>query len=144
MATLLKRLPVRKAAGTAWFTYGVQFTAIAPGTQQPQTITIDNDADFEASMAVYFATTVAAPGNQTLNTLLVPSALVAMETQDTQRVINRALPINMIFGDARQPLVLPEVRRFGRRSIITLTVTNQDPAATLNLWLGFVGRKVYA
>ena len=67
-----------------------------------------------------------------------------METQDTQRVINRPLPVSMLFGDARQPLVLPEVRRFGRRSIITFTVTNNDAAATLNLWLAFVGRKVYA
>lgn len=144
MATLLKKMPLRKQISTAWFTYGVAFTAIAPGASQPQSITIDNDADFEASLGVYFATTVAAPGNQTLNTLLVPSALVAIETQDTQRVINRPLPVNMIFGDARQPLVLPEVRRFGRRSIITMTVTNQDAAAVLNLWLGFIGRKVYA
>ena len=144
MATLLKKLPPRRPVSTAWYTYGVAFTAIAAGAQQPQTITIDNDADFEASMAVYFATTVAAPGNQTLNTIIVPSATVAIETQDTQRVINRALPVSMLFGDARQPLVLPEVRRFGRRSIITFTVTNTDPASVLNLWLGFIGRKVYA
>lgn len=140
----LKRPATRRPVGSAWYTYGVAFTAIAPGAQQPQTITIDNDADFEASMAVYFATTVAAPGNQTLSTVIVPSATVAMETQDTQRVINRALPVTMIFGDARQPLVLPEVRRFGRRSIITLTVTNNDAAQSLNLWLAFIGRKVYA
>lgn len=143
MQALRKAMP-RKRVDSAWYVYGAQFTAIAAGAQQPQSITIDNDADFEASLAVYFATTVAAPGNQTANSLLIPSALVAIETQDTQRVINRPLPVTMIFGDARQPLVLPEVRRFGRRSIITMTVTNQDPAAVLNLWLGFIGRKVYA
>lgn len=133
----------RSVVNASLYTYAARFTNVAASGSQSQNITIDNDADFDAMLAVYFA---GADGtdNQTASSLLIPSALVEILTQDTQRMNNIALPVTMLFGDARQPLVLPRPRRFGRRTVITMNLTNLDSLNPLtNLWLGFVGQKVY-
>jgi len=125
------------------YTYAARFTNVAAEGAQSQNITIDNDADFDAVLAVYFCN-ADGTDNQTAAGLVIPSALVEILTQDTQRMNNIALPVNMLFGDARQPLVLPRPRRFARRTVITMNLTNLDTLNPItNLWLGFVGQKVY-
>jgi hypothetical protein len=136
----MNQAPMRMA-NASLYTYAVRFIAIPASGTQSQNITIDNDADFDAFQGVYWANDTTA--NKTLSSIVAPSAVVDILTQDTQRMNNIALPITMLFGDARNPLVLPQVRRFNRRTVITFNVTNLDGGGGLNLWLGFVGRKVY-
>lgn len=131
------------APNISFYTYAARFQNVAAAGTQTQTITIDNDADFDAMLAVYFAGVDL--DNQSSGALVVPSALVTLRTQDTERMNNIALPVTMLFGDARQPLVMPRPRRFARRTVITFDLTNLDTNTVLvNLWLGFVGQKVYS
>lgn len=134
--------PRSSLALAAFYAYACRFQTVAAAGTQTQTITIDNDADFDAVLATYFMGVDL--DNQTAAGLLIPSALVDIQTQDTQRMNNIPLPITALFGDARQPLVMPRPRRFKRRTVITFNLTNLDTNTVItNLWLCFLGQKVY-
>lgn len=135
--------PMSRLANAGFYTYAAFFTAIpAGGGSQSQTITIDQDADFDAVMQSFFAYEATAD-NQTDATRILPNATVEMFTQDTQKMTNIPVPIAALFGSGEAPMVLPRARRFEKQTLITLKVTNNDPSAVLNLWLNLIGNKVY-
>jgi hypothetical protein len=131
------------SSNRAFYTYAARFTAVpSAGASSPvQSITIDNDADFDWMYSTYMATI--GDVAQTLGTELIPIALVDIATQDTQRMSNLPVPIPSVFGDGRQPLVLPTARRLARRTQIQFTVTNLG-ADNINLWLMLIGQKVFS
>jgi hypothetical protein len=73
---------------------------------------------------------------------MIPAVTLDIQTQDTQRLCNIPLPVSAWFGDGRLPLVLPAVRRFNRRTVVTFNAVNLGSDA-VNLWLGLIGKKVY-
>jgi hypothetical protein len=134
--------PQNYAANRAYYSYVARFTAIAAaGAAAGQAnITIDNDADFDWMYSTFWATI--GDVAQTDSSRLLPTALVDIATQDTQRLSNLPVPIASIFGDGTQPLVLPTARRLPRRTTLNFTVTNLG-ADAINLWLVLMGQKVY-
>lgn len=135
--------PLARLANAGFYTYAAFFTAIAAGGgTQSQTITIDQDADFDAVMQSMFAYGATAD-NQTDSTRVLPNATVEVFTQDTQRMTNIPVPIAAVFGSGEAPLVLPRARRYEKQTLITFKVTNNDPSVVLNLWLCLIGNKVY-
>lgn len=132
-----------RGVNASFYSYACRFQDVAAAGTQSQTITIDNDADFDAMLATYFAGVDL--NNQTASSLLIPLALIEILTQDTQRMMNIAHPVTALFGDARQPMVMPRPRRFARRTVITFNLTNLDADTAIdNLWLCFIGQKVYS
>lgn len=137
--------PIHRAppADYSNYTFGVFFEDLtgSGGTGQQQLI-IDNDADFDWHASTYVAS--ADPiQDYTDSTRLIPAITLDIQTQDTQRISNIPLPLGVWFGDGRLPLVLPAVRRLARRTVVTFNATNLG-SSTLNLWLGLIGKKVYA
>lgn len=124
------------------YTYLARFTSVAAlgASASVQSITVDNDADFDWMYSTYYATL--SDTAETAATRLVPSALVEVFTQDTQRMSNLPMPIDAVFGSGEQPMVNPTARRLARRTIITFNVTNLG-ADAINLWLCLMGQKVF-
>lgn len=142
MAALMPPQQQRTAADYAFYAYGVFFEALAGnGGSEQQQIIIDNDADFDWHAGVYVASGDPI-ADYTESSRLIPAVTLDIQTQDTQRLANIPLPVSAWFGDGRLPLVLPAVRRFSRRTVVTFNAVNLA-SDTVNLWLGLIGKKVY-
>lgn len=141
IAALMPPIPRPPPADYSFYTFGVMFDNLNGGGSDSQQIVIDNDADFDWHAGTYVA--MADAVNYTDSTRIIPSVTVDIQTQDTQRLSNIALPLGAWFGDGRLPLVLPAVRRLARRTVVTFNVANLS-ATTIDLWLVLIGKKVYS
>jgi hypothetical protein len=141
LAALQSGMPRPEAANYAFYTYGVQFTGLVASSSDTESIIIDNDADFDWHASTYVA--AVAGTDYAEDSRLIPTITIDIQTQDTQRISSIPLPLGAWFGDGRLPLVLPAVRRLARRTVINITAANQG-AATVNLWLALIGKKLYS
>lgn len=123
------------------YTPGV-FNNIALGLSVSNTIFIQADSDFEWQKATFLAVNVNA--QTTANTRVIPNMSVLItDTGSGRQLMNAAVPISTIFGEADNPFILPEPKIFTAKSTIQVQVTNFDAAAaTVQLFLAFIGRKI--
>jgi len=125
-----------------FYTYQSEITSIAAGANASDNINIQADSDFILYKLSFFADIGAA--GQTADTRVLP--LVTIQITDTgsgRQVFDGPLPIPAIFGDGQLPFILPSPRRFAANSTIALSYANYDAADTYQLFLAFVGLKIY-
>lgn len=124
-----------------YFTYSINFAALANGATASNQIAISADADFVVQKMSYFATLAGAP--QTDSSRVVPLATVQITDSGSGRNLqNEGVFINSIFGQGELPFMLPVPRVFSANSNIKFTVTNVSAADTYeSLQLSLIGYK---
>lgn len=125
-----------------FYTYASNVASIASGANATDSINIEASSDFVLEKLTFFADIAAAA--QTVSSQVLP--LVKLQITDTgsgNQIFSTALPIPMIFGTGALPFILPRPRKFDANSTIQLAYTNYDAASTYQLYIGFVGRKVF-
>lgn len=125
-----------------YFIYEVDFSALANGSSETQTFTIQADADFLWSKATYFADIAAAI--QTDSSRVIPLCTVLIQdTGSGRNLMASATPVSNVFGTGELPLILPRQRLFVARSQVSVTLTNFSAATTYNVRLSFIGEKAF-
>jgi len=130
-----------------WFTYVFPtFAAIAAlSAASPQgQIIIQNDSDFELRRISYHMDNAAAAF--TSSTLPMPNiTALIVDSGSGRQLMNNPVPLDLIANLANTPPVeLPWPKIFTRNSVVTLTLTNFDAAATPNIRVVFHGRKIFS
>lgn len=127
-----------------FFTYPIQFLALAAGGVATGQITFDASSDFTWYYGCYRAENAAASTNITVNTRIYPLATVLITPTDTSaQFMQAAIPITSMFGNGENPFVMPAPRIIPARSVLTFQVTSQDTALAYNIFLQLIGKKTY-
>lgn len=125
-----------------FFVYGSNFLSIAAGATQTNTIAIQADSDFELLKLAYSSDLNA--GVQTESTRTIPQCtLIILDTGSGRQLMNQGIDLTTIFGDARQPFILPLPKKFRANTALSLALTNYSAAQTYNVRLALIGAKVY-
>lgn len=124
-----------------FFTYELDFSALAASATATQTIQIQADSDFIWQKACYVADIAAAA--QTDSARVIPLVTVLLTDSGAGRqLMNSAVPIPALFGTGQIPFILPRPRIFRAQSVVTVQVTSYVAAGTTyNLRLSLIGEK---
>jgi hypothetical protein len=132
----------RPKLALAFFTYSVNFSAIAGGANGTETFDIEADSDFRLQMLTQF--TSIAVAIQTDATRVIPiSTVLITDTGSGRNFMDAAQPVNNLFGTAKDPFVLPRAKIFPARSTVRIEMSNLTGATTYNITLSFIGVKMY-
>lgn len=132
---------VRRALRMDQYAYVIDFLPLAGGAAAEGSFTVENEADFDLEQLTYFAEIGSA--TQTESTRVIPVVTVTLSTQDTRKLNFKALPIPALFGIGSIPFVFKRPKRLVARSQVIANVTNRVAGTAYNLWLVFIGTKIY-
>ena len=141
----IQNIKAAQAAGRVFldfFVHTSSISALAPAASLPDSVNIQADSAFILDKIAVFADIAGAA--QTAATKVVP--LVTIQITDTgsgRQLQQGAMPLPNIAGNGELPFVLTEPRVFVPNSVIQITYTNFDAAATYNIRLSLIGRKVF-
>lgn len=125
-----------------FFTYTIDFAALANGTTQNDSIQIQADSNFKWLKSTYYADINNAAFQD--QTRPIPNVTIQIiDTGSGRQLIDNPTPIQNIFGTGLLPFIMPIPRIFKARSSIAITVANFDAAVDYNLRLAFIGTKIY-
>lgn len=130
-----------------WFSYIVQFTAVAEGDRDSQNIQIDASSDFFLTALTYFATIDTSTATITVDTTVVPVAtLLITDNGSNRQLSSAAVPLFLLAGDGNHPHRLIHPRLFRANSNISLTLNSLNTSQNLtydNIWVNLEGFKIY-
>ncbi len=128
-----------------FYVYQSEVLTIAAGANASDNINIQADSDFILYKLSFFATDITgASVGQTDSTRVLPSVAVQItDTGSGRQVLDGPLPIPAIFGTGELPFILPAPRRFAANSTISLSYSNFADTETYQLFMAFIGMKVY-
>lgn len=126
-----------------FYTYGINFLALAAGATANGAIAVEADSEFEVQKLAYFADIAAAV--QTESTRVLPLVTVQITDTGTGRpMFSIPLAIPSIMGDGRIPFLLPTTKVFTKRASIAVAVVNFSAATAYNLRLVLIGSKIFS
>lgn len=132
----------KQYGATDFFVYEVDFSALAAGTSQTSSFTIQQEADFLLTKINMTPDIAAAAYTQGA----APVPLVTIMVNDTgsgRNLMSSAVPLPNLFGNAGLPFILPRQRLFVASSVVNITLTNYDAATAYNIRLSFIGEKAF-
>lgn len=133
--------PVPYTYNAVWNTAGANNNLAAGAVNVVQNINVQADADFLVLYQTYTANQLNAAFLS--GTVPIPNiSLLMTNTGSGYQYMDQATPIANIFGDGRQPFVLPNPLLWQAKATIQLQATNFDAAAGYNLRLSFHGVKL--
>lgn len=125
-----------------FYTYGINFLALAAGATANGAIAVEADSEFEVQKLAMFADIAAAV--QTASTRVLPLVTIQITDTGTGRpMFSIPLPIPAIFGDGQIPFLLPTTKVFTKRASIAVAVVNFSAATTYNLRVVLIGSKIF-
>ncbi|MDH5654203.1 MAG: hypothetical protein OEZ39_20290 [Gammaproteobacteria bacterium] len=128
--------------GKDFYTYRSTALALAFGGNATDNINIEASSDFLVQKLTYQVDIAAAAFTD--STRPIPNVTLQItDTGSGQQFFSDALPIPMIFGTGQVPFILPIPRLVMANSALQLAYTNYDAAVTYNIYLGFIGMKIY-
>ena len=128
-----------------FFAYSLPFVTVPANGQAQASFNIEQDSDFAWSKSAYFAQSHEdLLANETEATRLLP--LCTVQIQDTgsgRYLMNGPVALTDLFGTGALPFILPEDKIFVARAAIFVTVSNYSSVAVDNLYLSFIGTKLF-
>lgn len=125
-----------------FFTYEVDFSALAPAATQQFTFTVQADSNFLWQRACFQADVAGAAF--TYSSQPIPNVTVAIQdTSSGRQLMSSPVPIPSLFGVGHEPSDLITPRWFRANTQVTLSVNNYDAAVTYNLRLSLIGTKFF-
>lgn len=135
-------MPENKVIYTDFYIYSAIFAALAAGTTATQNVTVQADSDFQLQKLTYQADIAAAA--QLSGTRVVPLvSLLITDSGSGRQIMDRAIPLVTFFGNGELPFILPNPKVFKGRANITIQATNFSAATAYNLYLSFIGVKLF-
>lgn len=128
-----------------FFTYSLFFATIAANGQANASLNIEQDSDFAWSKSAFFAQDHAAlTANDTESSRLLPQCTVNIQDTGSGRyLMNGPVALTDLFGTGPLPFILPEDKIFVARATIFVTVSNYSSVVIDNLYLSFIGTKLF-
>jgi hypothetical protein len=124
------------------YAYVIDFVPINGGTSKEGSFTVENEADFDLEQLTYFAA-IATNDPQTESGRVIPVVTAALSTTDTRKLNSKPVPIAALFGTGSIPFVLKYPKRLVANSQFIANVSNLTVATHYNLWLVFIGSKIF-
>jgi len=127
------------------YTFPVNFVnVVAAATAPVGSFFVDASSPFMLVEQNYVATPYPVTV-MTEATRLIPN----MQVQITEQASNRnwqsaAVPVSSIFGTGENPWFLPQPRLIPANTVVSITVNNFDTAQAYNLYLSFIGFRLYS
>lgn len=136
------RLPSGKRVYTKFYAYATaRFALGAQNAAATANIQIEKGADFLIEKLTFFADANLAA--QTYSTRVIPLITVLMvDTATGDRMFNNPVTLGALFGDGREPYILPRPFRLKAAGTLQVNTVNLEAAATNNIQFVFSGRKV--
>ena len=127
----------RNIVARDFYVYSVPFGAVASLESKTAAINIEADSDFEVQkLTTTSQGALGYDGN--------PEATVTiLDTGAGRNLMNTAIPLTSLFGTGELPFILPTPKLFLARSTISLTLTNYGGDDMDEIWLNFIGRKIF-
>lgn len=125
-----------------FFIYAADFTGLASGSSQTQTINIQADSDFVVQKLT-FAANVANAGQTDSSRVIPLCSLLITDTGSGRQLSNIPIDLSTLFGTGEIPFILPQPKVFVARSNISLQLANYDAAQTYNVKLSLIGMKLF-
>lgn len=132
---------VRRTLRMDQYAYVIDFLPIAGAASAEGSFTVENEADFDLEQLTYFAEIQG--GIQTESTRVIPVVTVSLSTVDTRKLNFKAVPVPALFGTGQVPFIFKRPKRLVARSQLIAQVTNRVAGTAYNLWLVFIGTKIY-
>lgn len=122
------------------FTYQANFASLAFGATIASQVVFQNDADFIIMAQAYYAFAANAP---TVSGRPYPNVSVLINDSGSgKNLTSLPVPIPAWFGDGQFPFVLPAPYLWARKSVMNLTLQNNDGATAYTIGLSFHGVKL--
>ena len=122
-----------------FYGYSARFFALAAGGNATGSFSIQADSAFmlQNLCGVFFE------GGQDFASQSAPKILVQLtDTGSGANIFDQFMPLNNVFGDAKEPFILPTPRILSANSVVQVSVQSQLSIAG-DLYLSFLGRKLY-
>lgn len=127
-----------------FFVYTASFGSIAANGNGTVQINIESDSQFVVQKLAYFVTD-AAGTTQTNDSRILPNLTIQItDTGSGRNLQNEALPVTSICGEGDLPHILSTPKTFKANSIITTVLTNFGSDNLDNVFINFIGKKVFA
>jgi hypothetical protein len=129
-----------QAMSVRMFVYSIKFSAVAAaaGTFSGN-LQITADADF---LIQYQNSLVWDPTAH--SEITNPGAVVQIQDSGSStNFFNQAVPIQSVFGDGYRPFLLPMPRLVSKNSTLSISGTNATTTNAVDIYLSFIGMKVY-
>ncbi len=127
-----------------FFIYTANIGTLAAGISSTTRIQIESDSQFVVQKLTYFVTD-SSETSQTDATRIVPNlALSIVDTGSGRNLQNDSIPITSICGTGELPHILATPKTFKANSIITVQVSNFATTNYANIFINFIGKKIFA
>lgn len=125
-----------------YYVYLSSFGNIATTASATANIQVQADASFEWLMSTCSGNLngVTQPAS---DASIIPVTVQIIDTGAGRSLSSAGVPINMIAGTGKQPYILPISRIFQANATIQVTATNYGADTWNNLYLAFIGRKIW-
>lgn len=135
--------PGQVLIGDEFFVYSTgRLAALAPAGTSINNINIQADSDFLIEKGTVSADVAGAA--QTFNTQVLPNATVNLiATSSGRQLMNVQIPIVGLFGTGSLPMIWPRSYLLPASSILQVTLTSFEAAASNLITVNFIGRKLY-
>lgn len=128
--------------GVKTFDYNFAQVLVPADSQSNSSITIDSDADFEATYLTFMAFDVDFASQTEATRLIPPISINIQDTASAEYLFQQQVPINTVAGTAERPAALGVPRVFPSRANVTLYYTNFDQNNEYNFTLVMRGVKL--
>jgi hypothetical protein len=126
-----------------FFVYSLLFATVAANGQANQALNIEQDSDFAWSKSAYFASLADSDGSSESTRVLPLATIQIQDTGSGRYLMNGPVALTDIYGTGALPFILPEDKIFVARSTIFVTVSNYSSTELDNLYLSFIGTKLF-
>jgi len=123
-----------------FFAFGLNYLPLTLSTTQTQAFAVDGDADFLLTCISGFATSAAAPQTEQAT---IPALISISDTGSGRLFQNTPLHIENLIGSGQLPGFLPYPKLIPAASVVSVTLTSLDAAASWNIRLAFSGFKIF-
>lgn len=122
-----------------FYSFAVDFVNVGASATTSQDVKISDDADF---VLVYQTATVS---NVAGTTFFEPAPFTGLlkDAGSGRDLMNSPVHFNNIFGNGRNPAVVPNPKLLFRASTYQVTINNLDAGTAYTVRLGLVGFKLY-
>jgi len=126
------------------YTFPVNFANLAAAGTAQGSFFVDAAAPFMLVQMNYVATPYPVTV-MTQATRLIPNINVQITEQSSNRNWqSAAVPVSSIFGTGENPWFLPQPRLIPANTTVSMSIANFDTAQAYNLYLSFIGFRLYS
>ena len=131
-----------KKYSSDFFVYTASFGTVNASTTQSAQIQIEADSLFQVQKLSYFCSLGA---TMTTDSMVVPLMNVMIrDSASSRQLLKTAVPLSSVAGTGQLPFIIPEQRVFMPNSIITVELSNASSDNYQNVFVNFIGRKLYS